>query len=109
MAVKERITVEVTDAVEECRYEARVDGVLVGYTEYRRNDGTILLAKTEVEVEEEVHSGIGAALAGFALDLARREGKRVEPADPFIAGWIERHPEYADLMHEKAIHLGEET
>lgn len=108
MAVKERITVEITDAVEECRYEARVDGVLVGFTEYRHHDGTTLLARTEVD-EEIWYHGVGSALARFALDSARKAGKRVEPVDPFIAGWIERHPEYADVMHEKAIHLGEET
>jgi hypothetical protein len=29
--------------------------------------------------------------------------------DPFIAGWIERHPEYADLVHENAPKLGEDA
>lgn len=108
MVVKERITVTVTDAPERERYEARADGELVGYTEYRRNDGTIMLARTEVP-EELQNKGIGAALARFALEAARKAGKRVEPVDPFIAGWLERHPAYADMMHEKAIHLGEET
>jgi hypothetical protein len=106
--VKEQLTVDVTDAPELGRYEARVDGELVGYTEYRRHDGTIMLSCTEVP-EELQNKGIGAALARFAFDRAREEGKRIEPVDPFIAGWIERHPDYADMVHEKAIHLGEET
>lgn len=108
MAVKERITVQVTDAPELSRYEARADGELVGYTEYRRHDGTIMLAITVVP-EELQNKGIGAALARFALDEARKAGKLIEPVDPFIAGWLERHPEHAEMMHEKAIHLGEET
>ena len=57
-------------------------------------------AAAESEAEE--------ALARFCLDSARKAGDQVEPADPFLAGWIERHPEYADLVHAKAAHLGEE-
>lgn len=108
MAVKERLTVTVTDAPERSRYEARVDGELVGYTEYRHHDDTTMIAITEVP-EELQNKGIGAALARFAIAEARKAGKRIEPVDPFIAGWLERHPEHADAMHEKAIHLGEET
>jgi uncharacterized protein len=107
MAVQERLTVHVTDAPDQCRYEARVDGELVGYTEYRHHDGTTMLARTEVP-EELQNKGIGAALARFAIDAARKAGKQIEPADPFIAGWIERHPEYAEMVHEKAVRLGEE-
>lgn len=108
MAVKERLTVTVTDAPERSRYEARVDGELVGYTEYRHHDDTTMIAITQVP-EELQNKGIGAALARFAIDAARKAGKRIEPVDPFMAGWLERHPDYADTMHEKAIHLGEET
>ncbi|MFG3338291.1 GNAT family N-acetyltransferase [Glycomyces sp. NPDC048151] len=108
MAVKERLVVQVTDAPEKSRYEAYVDGELVGYTEYRHHDDTIMLAITEVP-EELQNKGIGAALARYALAAAREAGKRIEPVDPFIAGWLERHPEHAHMMHEKAIHLGEET
>ncbi|WP_374199499.1 GNAT family N-acetyltransferase [Glycomyces sp. YM15] len=108
MAVKQRLIVHVTDAPERSRYEARIDGELVGYTEYRHHDGTTLLARTEVPEELQNH-GIGTQLAQFAFDAARKAGKRIEPTDPFIAGWVERHPEHADMLHEKAIHLGEET
>lgn len=108
MAVQEGLTVHVTDAPELSRYEARVDGELVGFTEYRHHDDTTMLARTEVP-DERQNQGIGAALARFAIEAARKAGKRIEPADPFIAGWLERHPEHADVMHEKAIHLGEET
>lgn len=99
--------VRVTDAPERNRYEARIGDELVGYTEYRRENGTIMFARTEVE-EEAQGSGIGSALARTSLDEARAHGRQVEPTCPFIAGWIERHPEYADLVHEKAPRLGEE-
>lgn len=42
--------------------------------------------------------GIGSALARAGLDFARAEGLTVRPWCPFIAGWIARHPEYADLV-----------
>jgi predicted GNAT family acetyltransferase len=103
-----RTDVQVTDAPERSRYEARIGGDLVGYTEYRRNDGTIMLAHTEVE-EEARCTGVGTALLRTILGEARAHGRRVEPVDPFVAGWIERHPEYADLLAEEAPHLGEDA
>jgi predicted GNAT family acetyltransferase len=100
--------VQVTDAPERSRYEARIGDDLVGFTEYRRHDGTIMFARTDVR-EEAQGSGVAAALARTSLDEARAHGRRVEPVDPFIAGWIERHPEYADLVHEDSPKLGEDA
>jgi predicted GNAT family acetyltransferase len=100
--------VQVTDAPERSRYEARIGDDLVGYTEYRRHDDTIMFARTDVR-EEAQGTEVAAALARASLDEARAHGRRVEPADPFIAGWIERHPEYADLVHEDAPKLGEDA
>src|SRR5690606_17493780 len=42
--------------------------------------------------------GVGSALARTALDAARAEGLRVVPQCPFIAAYIARHPDYADLV-----------
>jgi predicted GNAT family acetyltransferase len=42
--------------------------------------------------------GVGSALVRTALDDWRKEGRRVLPLCPFAKGWIERHPEYADLV-----------
>jgi predicted GNAT family acetyltransferase len=100
--------VRVTDAPERSRYEARIGEDVVGYTDYRRNDGTIMLAVTEVR-EEYRCSGIGTALARTSLEEARSHGRRVEPVDPFIAGWIERHPQYADLLADECPRLGEDA
>jgi len=44
--------------------------------------------------------GAGSLLARFALDDARRRGLAVLPFCPFMSGWIERHPEFADLVPE---------
>lgn len=99
------MTVVVTDAPDQQRWEARIDGELVGFAQYKRHDGAITFFHTEVEREG---AGIGTALVRTSLDAARTVGARVHPVCPFYAGWIERHPDYGDLVHEKAPHLGEE-
>jgi hypothetical protein len=52
---------------------------------------------TEVQSRFE-GQGLGARLARFVLDDARERGLRVVPRCPFIAAYIKRHPEYADLV-----------
>jgi len=47
-------------------------------------------------------AGVGSAIVRFALDDIRALGMRVRPTCWFVAGWIERHPEYADLLEEGA-------
>jgi len=42
--------------------------------------------------------GIAGALARFALDTAKDQGWKVVPACSYIAGWIEKHPEYRALL-----------
>ena len=55
------------------------------------------LAHTTVPEEAE-GQGIGAALAKAALDHARREGVKVIPSCPFVASYVKRHQDYADLV-----------
>ena len=42
--------------------------------------------------------GIAGELVKAALDYARAEGLRVVPACSYSAAYIQRHPEYADLV-----------
>jgi len=39
-----------------------------------------------------------ATLARGALDSARERGLAVVPSCPFVASYITKHPEYADLV-----------
>lgn len=102
------MTVDVTDAPDRHRYEARIDGELAGFAEYRRRDGVITFTHTDVDSAAQ-GSGVASALARASLDAAREAGDSVEPVCPFYAGWIERHPDYQDLLHEEAPKLGEES
>lgn len=42
--------------------------------------------------------GIASQLTERALRYAREHGYRVIPSCPFVAAFIERHPEYRDLL-----------
>ena len=79
------------------RYELFVDGELAGLAVYTLSGDTMTIPHTEAQPRYEGR-GLGARLAKFALDDARRRGLRVVPRCPFIAAYIERHPEYADLV-----------
>ena len=41
---------------------------------------------------------MGSALAKHVLDAARSEGRHVIPVCQFIAGYIRKHRDYADLV-----------
>lgn len=88
---------EVVDAPEKSRYELRLDGRLVGLAAYRRSDGRISFTHTEVDESCEGR-GFGSRLAAAALDDARRQNLRVLPLCPFVAHYVETHPEYQDLV-----------
>lgn len=42
--------------------------------------------------------GLAGQLTRHALDWARAEDLKVRPTCPYVARWIERHPDYADLV-----------
>jgi predicted GNAT family acetyltransferase/glutaredoxin len=83
---------EVVDVPEASRYELRLDGHLIGLAAYRRRDGRIAFTHTEVD-ESCAGRGFGSRLAAAALEDARRQGLEIVPLCPFIAHYIERHPE----------------
>jgi predicted GNAT family acetyltransferase len=99
--VDEPVTVRVTDNTERHRYEAWVGDRLAGYATYELAPGGIVFEHTMTEPAFEGH-GIGSHLARTALDDARARGRHVTPRCPFFASYIERHPEYADLVQSPA-------
>lgn len=78
------------------RFEATVDGALCTLV-YRLHDG--VLAIDHVVVPDAVSGrGIAAALTRTALDTARREHWRVVANCSYAAAYIERHPQYRDML-----------
>ena len=75
------------------QWEARVDGELAGYAEYRTQRGRAIFTHTVVEPRFE-GQGIGTALAKAAVEDAIGRGLRITPYCPFIRAWLKRHPDY---------------
>jgi predicted GNAT family acetyltransferase len=78
------------------RYELVVEGHLAA-TYYKLSDDAITFIHTEVPPELG-GKGVGSALIRGALDQVRAEGLKVIPECPFVKGYIDKHPEYADLL-----------
>jgi uncharacterized protein len=93
--------ISMADRPEQERYEIAVDGELAGFVEYRERDGALDLVHTEVLPAFEGR-GLAGRVAQFALDDARRRGRRVVPSCSYIARYIERHPELQDLVAGRA-------
>ena len=87
----------VADNPEDSRYEGRLDGQVVGFSEYELRNELIVFLHTEVDPAFEGR-GFGSELASSALDDVRARGLRVVARCPFIAAYIRRHREYADLL-----------
>ena len=87
---------DVTDNGAASRYEIHV-GEEVAFAEYKKRGDVMFLLHTEVPSDLEGH-GLAGTLAKKALDDARANGLRVVPRCPFMASYIERHPEYRDLV-----------
>ncbi len=79
------------------RYEILVDDALAGFTAYLPRGEVLVFTHTEVDPAFQ-NMGVGSALTRGTLDQVRAQGGRVVPQCPFMAAFIERHPEYADLV-----------
>ncbi len=93
-----RIAPDVRDAPERSRYEARVGDRVAGTLAYRLVEGdVIVLVSTKVDPVFE-GGGIGSAIVRHALEDARARRLHVVPRCPFVATYLKRHPEYADVI-----------
>ncbi|HEX9984651.1 MAG TPA: GNAT family N-acetyltransferase [Thermoanaerobaculia bacterium] len=80
----------------ESRFETTIDGH-TAVAEYLLGDGRITFTHTHVP-SELGGKGIGGQLAKTALEHARSQKLKVVPACQFIASYIERNPEYQELV-----------
>ncbi len=90
---------EVTDNPEAGRFEVRLDVELAGSAYYKRRDDRVVFTHTEVDEAFEGRR-VGSALARGALDAVRARGERVVALCEFIAGYIDKHAEYQDLVDD---------
>ncbi len=91
---------EITRSVDEHgrgRYTLLVDGRPGGELLFRTQYGRRVFTHTGVRDEHE-GQGFAGKLARLALDDARAEGLLVVPLCPFVAGYLEKHPDDQDLI-----------
>ncbi|MFG1675881.1 GNAT family N-acetyltransferase [Micromonospora sp. NPDC049282] len=79
------------------RFEILVDDALAGFSAYLPRGEVLVFTHTEVD-DRYQGQGVGGALIRGMLDQVRARGGRVVPRCPFVAAFIERHPDYADLV-----------
>jgi predicted GNAT family acetyltransferase len=82
--------------MEKHRYELEVDGhIAAAY--YRFLDGVILFTHTQVPPELR-DKGVASELVQGAMDQVRADKFRAGAQCPFVKDWLEKHPDYADLL-----------
>ncbi len=91
------MSVAVADQPDAERYELIAEGERIGFATYRLQPGVIAFLHAEVNPAHE-REGWGSRLVAGALDDARTRGLKVRPVCPFVAAYLERHPEYRDLL-----------
>lgn len=79
------------------RYEIWVDGELAGFTQFRVDGAVATFPHTEISPDYEGR-GLATTLIRAALDDMRSRGFTVVPRCPFVRAFIEKHPEYQDLV-----------
>ena len=79
------------------RYLITVDGRDAGYADYIQGDGVRDFHHTVIDPEFR-GQGLSKPLIQAALVDTRAAGDKVRPLCSAVAGFIEKHPEYRDLV-----------
>ncbi|MET9917564.1 GNAT family N-acetyltransferase [Streptomyces sp. NPDC006435] len=80
----------------EHRYEILVDGVTAGLTEYHDRDEQRVFYHTETG-EAFAGQGLASVLVQQALEDVRASGKHIVPVCPYVAKFLKKHEEFADI------------
>lgn len=91
----------VVDDADGDRYVIEVDGEVVGRAEYTDVDGVRVFTHTEI-ADGHAGEGLGGALVAGAIDDVAARGTSIVPLCPFVASWLERHPERGGVVADDA-------
>src|SRR5260370_11317298 len=72
-------------------------GDAVAFANYRLAPSTVIITHTETPPSLRGR-GIASELVKSALDLIRADGLKVVAACGFVIDYLQKHPEYADLV-----------
>jgi predicted GNAT family acetyltransferase len=93
--------VEVGDAAHRSRFEITVDARLAGFLSYRHLPDVVVFEHTEI-LGDFQGRGLAGRLAAGALDAVRERGLRIRPECEYLAGYVQRNPEYAGMVEGAA-------
>ena len=85
------------DNTDRLQYELETDAGLALMTYRDSPRGHRVLVHTEVPPAMQ-GLGVGSRLVKAVLDDARAHGRPIVPACEFVKSYLERHPEYADVV-----------
>lgn len=98
---EQQTEVEVREQTGDGRFEALVDGDHAGYAFYTDEPGLRHFTHTKVD-DAFGGQGVGAKLVGSALDNTRANGLSVVAECSYVAKFIDRHPDYQDLLAQSS-------
>jgi predicted GNAT family acetyltransferase len=78
-------------------YELTVDGEVAGHAFIETHGHTVVVTHTEVD-DAFQGQGLASRLVRAALDDIRARGEHVIPRCPYTRAWIDKHPDYQDLV-----------
>jgi uncharacterized protein len=78
------------------RFELDVEGA-VAFANYRLAPSTVIITHTETPRNLRGH-GIASELVQGALQLIRADGLKVVAGCGFVVDYLQKHPEFADLV-----------
>ena len=81
---------------EDGRFTISVEGQRVGFAEFADRDGQRVFFHTEVDEEFEGR-GLATILVGDALNATKDAGLRIVPVCELVAGYVDKHSEFADV------------
>jgi predicted GNAT family acetyltransferase len=89
-------TAKVRDNKALSRFELDVEG-MVAFANYRTRPGTVIITHTETPRALRGR-GIASELVQGALQLIRADGLKVVAGCGFVVDYLQKHPEFADLV-----------
>ncbi len=88
---------EIINNKKQFRFEISLPGGEMAELDYRWLKGNMVLMHTIVPVSAR-KQGIGATLVKYVLDYVREHHLKIVIYCPFVAKYVDTHPEYKDLV-----------
>jgi len=86
----------VSERADRGRFELDFEGG-TAFATYRSDGERVILTHTEVP-EAFSGRGVGSRLAQGIFEILRGSGRKAVIRCSFLADWVRRHPDYADLV-----------